>query len=308
MAEAVGLLEATIAEAEQIGDESILAEALGHQGTLNMWLGHNEEAQRLLRRSLEHANAVDDQRLRSEAVRWIALVMLWGATPVDVALQECRAFAQATDIGQMARAELLVVEGALLGFTGEFEHGRQLTDAGREALLELGQRVQYAGIAQLSATIETLAEETEAAEHILREAHEILKGAGERGFLSTISAFLALALAKQGRDAEAESFVEEARRVGAEDDRVTQLYWRVAAAQVAASRNQLDEARRLASEAVELVFDYESFDGPLAAVEVAEFLAPEDARTILDRALRGATAKGNVVTAARAREQLAALP
>ncbi len=53
---------------------------------------------------------------------------------------------------------------------------------------------------------------------------------------------------------------------------------------------------------------YESFDGPLAAVEVAEYLAPEDARTILDRALRGATAKGNVVTALQAREQLEALP
>ena len=38
------------------------------------------------------------------------------------------------------------------------------------------------------------------------------------------------------------------------------------------------------------------FDGPLAAVEVAEYLDPEDARTILERALRGATAKGNVVT------------
>ena len=308
MAEAVSLLDETIAEAERIGNEAILADALGHLGTLQMWLGDNEEAEQLLRRSLEHADAVGNHRLRSEAMRWIALVMLWGATPVEMALQQCRAFAQATDIGHMARAELLVVEGTLLGFTGEFERGRQLAAEGREALLELGQRVQYASIAQLSATIELLAEDTEAAERMLREAHEILTAAGERGYLSTVSAFLALALAKQGRDAEAEGFAETARRIGASDDRMTQLYWRVAEAKIVASRNQPDDARRLASEAVGLVVGYASFDGPLAAVEVADCLDPEDARTILERALRGATAKGNVVTAARAREKLAALP
>ncbi len=308
MTEAVGLLEATVHEAERIGEEAVLAETLGRQGTLNMWLGDNEEAERLLRRSLEHANVVGNHRLRSEAMRWIALVMLWGPTPVDVSLKECRAFAQATDIGHMARAELLVVEGTLLGLTGEFERGRELSATGRDALLELGQRVQYASIAQLSATIELLAEDTQAAEHMLREAHEILTSAGERGYLSTVSAFLALALAKQGRHTEAGDFAETARRVGAKDDRVTQLYWRVAKAQVAASRNQPDDARRLAYEALELLLGYESFDGPLAAVEVSEYLDPDDARTILERSLRGATAKGNVVTAEQARVKLAALP
>ncbi len=33
--------------------------------------------------------------------------MLWGSSPVNVALQQCRAFAQVADLGQMARAELL---------------------------------------------------------------------------------------------------------------------------------------------------------------------------------------------------------
>ncbi len=72
MAEAVGLLDATIDEAQRIGEEAILADALGRKGTLSMWLGDNEEAERLLRRSLEHADAVGNHRLRSEAMRWIA--------------------------------------------------------------------------------------------------------------------------------------------------------------------------------------------------------------------------------------------
>ena len=309
MAEAVGLLDETIDDAERIGDEAILADALGHLGTLQMWLGDNEEAERLLRRSLEHADAVGNHRLRSEAMRWIALVMLWGATPVDAgapAVPGVRPGRRYRPDGSRRaarrRRNAARVDGRVRAGS------RQLAAAGREALLELGQRVQYASIAQLSATIELLAEDTEAAERMLREAHEILTAAGERGYLSTVSAFLALALAKQGRDAEAEDFAETARRIGAVDDRMTQLYWRVAEAKIVASRNQPDDARRLASEAVGLVVGYASFDGPLAAVEVADCLDPEDARTILERALRGATAKGNVVTAARAREKLAALP
>jgi hypothetical protein len=43
--------------------------------------------------------------------------------------------------------------------------------------------------------------------------------------------------------------------------------------------------------------DYDSFDGPIAMVEVAPFLEPKAAEGALERALAGASTKGNVVTA-----------
>jgi ATP/maltotriose-dependent transcriptional regulator MalT len=179
---------------------------------------------------------------------------------------------------------------------------------GRLAYHERGQTVQYAATAQPMAVIELLAGDAPAAERLLSEAHEILLGAGERGYLSTVSGMLALALAKQERFEEAELFAEEGRRIGAEEDVITQVYCRVAMAHVAAAKGQLDEAARLASQAMDLAGEDASFDRPMAAMEIAGFLEPDARRAALERALSGASAKGNVVTAQQARELLAALP
>jgi hypothetical protein len=103
-------------------------------------------------------------------------------------------------------------------------------------------------------------------------------------------------------------FGDKSRRIGADDDVITQIYWRVAKAQVVASRSELAEAGRLATETTKLVADYDSFDGPIATVEVAPFLEAKAAKDALERALAGASAKGNVVTAEQARAMLAALP
>jgi hypothetical protein len=82
---------------------------------------------------------------------------------------------------------------------------------------------------------------------------------------------------------------------------------RVAKAQVAAKRDEGGEASRLASESIDLADSSENFDRPIVAVEVAAFLEPDAARAALERAIAGALAKGNVVTAAQARAQLEAL-
>jgi hypothetical protein len=58
---------------------------------------------------------------------------------------------------------------------------------------------------------------------------------------------------------------------------------------------------------LELVVSSEGLDLPILTVEVARFLAPDAAKQALERALAGALAKGNVVTAAQARAQLEAL-
>jgi tetratricopeptide (TPR) repeat protein len=167
--------------------------------------------------------------------------------------------------------------------------------------------VSYAATAQPMSVIELLAGDAPAAERKLREAHEILLAAGERGYLSTVSSLLALALTAQERFEEAKRFAENARRIGTQDDFVTQIYWRVAMAQVAAAKGQHEEAARLATEALDLPPDENGFDWPIAAVELAHIFEPEARRAVLERAVAGATAKGNAVTERQAREKLAAL-
>ena len=146
------------------------------------------------------------------------------------------------------------------------------------------------------------------AERLLREADEILAAAGERGYRSTVLGLLGLAVSQQGRHEEAEGLAELSRRLGDEGDLITQIYWRVTKAKVLAARGEVDEARRLAAETLALTEDYDSFDGPMATLEIVECLEPEEARAALERALAGAVAKGNVVIQARARERLEALP
>lgn len=309
MADAVGPMEATLAEAERLRDETIIAEALWRLGVTSMWLGDSTKGEALLRKSIEHAAPLGEAQHISEALHWLGMVLFWGPAPVADALEECRALAKSSEhLDQLARTQLLVAEGGLLALTGRFEQGRQLAADGREALLELGQKVPYAGLAMAVAMIDLLADDAPAAERVLREAHEILAHTGERGYLSTISALLALALAKQGRHGEADGFADASRQLGGEDDVMTQIYWRVGKAQVAAARQEPGEAARLATETLRLTKDYQSFDGPVAIAEIVDFLDPLVAKPVMEQALAGALAKGNVVTAENLRAKLAALP
>jgi class 3 adenylate cyclase len=308
MADTVEPLDDLIREAEEVGDGRVLAEAMGRAGVLAGWVGDSAGAERRLRGSLEHAESVGDARMMSEAAHWIALMLMWGATPAEEALREIRSLRQSIGADRLAGTELRVAEGLLLAMTGEFDRGRDLATAGRAALRDLGQTVQWAAIVQPASFIEMLAGEYRAAEELLREAHEILGEAGERGYLSTVSALLARSLVLQRREDEAEVFADEARRLGAEDDVMTQVYWRVAKAQAVAARGERDEAARLAAETVELAPRGAAFDAPISLVDVADFLEPDARRAALEQALAAASAKGNVITAQQAREKLAALP
>ena len=128
-------------------------------------------------------------------------------------------------------------------------------------------------------------------------------------YLSTVSGLLALALANQGRYDEADRYAEEGREIGAEDDLITQVYWRLAKAHVLAARGARDEAARLSGEAIELTNSLpHAFDSPIAAAEVAGYLEPDAARLALEQALASATAKGNVLSTEQIRAKLAALP
>ena len=96
MAEAVGPMEETVEEAERLGDESILAEGLTRLGVIASWLGENDRALTLLRRAVADAKTSGDPRILADATRWVALVLLWGSTPVGEALPEVRRLAEST--------------------------------------------------------------------------------------------------------------------------------------------------------------------------------------------------------------------
>jgi tetratricopeptide (TPR) repeat protein len=236
-------------------------------------------------------------------------VLLWGPRPVDTAIAELRQLYESTPLSQMARATCHVVEGVLTAMSGDFDAARQLAADGRVELLELGQAYHYAGLAQPTAIIELLADDAAAAERILREAHQLLTDAGERGYFSTAAALLGLAVVRQGRYDEGDRLADESREAGSDDDVITHIYWRTVKAQVLAARGDQDGARSLAAEALELTKQTDdSLDVPMVALELIDVFAPESLTEVLEWGLREADAKGNVVSATRIREKLAALP
>jgi class 3 adenylate cyclase/tetratricopeptide (TPR) repeat protein len=308
MADAVGPLEETLTAAKHLGASEVLAEGLMRLGVMSSWLGDNKRAEELLREAIQNANAGGHRQIASDTVHWLAIVMLWGPMPAERALTELRRL-EPVAANQMALAHLHVIEGTMLALTGDFDSARRLATEGRRDVLELGQKVQYAGLSQPAAIIELLADDEVAAEQILREAYEILTEAGERGYLSTAAALLGLAVARQGRHDEGERLADESRELGTDDDVITQIYWRMVKALALAARGELEEARRLAEEALELTYGTDdAFDIPMITVELVHVFPPESLRDVLERALVESEAKGNAVNAAKIRERLAALP
>ncbi|MGH2695812.1 MAG: adenylate/guanylate cyclase domain-containing protein, partial [Actinomycetota bacterium] len=181
-----------------------------------------------------------------------------------------------------------------------------------EAVLEdLGLGLIALTSEEVRAAVHLLAGDPESAERAFRRTYEALERAGERGVLSTTAAELAQAVYEQGRFEEAQRYAAVSEEAGASDDVATQLLVRGLRAKLAAQRGSFEEAEALARTAVELAGTTEApnFRGH-AWMDLAEVLRlagrTAEASAALEEAAGQFDAKGNVVSAARARGLLAA--
>jgi Flp pilus assembly protein TadD len=132
---------------------------------------------------------------------------------------------------------------------------------------------------------------------------------GDKASLSTLVVDLAEALMAQGRQDEAEPLITRGRDLGASDDIGTQFGWRSSMAAVLALRGELEEAVRLARQAVALAdgTDYISKRGECHQ-RLGEVLRQagesEAAREAFSTALDLFERKGNEVLAERVRKEL----
>ncbi len=100
--------------------------------------------------------------------------------------------------------------------------------------------------------VELTAGDPERAAEIGREGVDELETLGEQGWLSTVAGYTAEALYRLGRDDEAWELANKAEATGASDDVITYMLFRQVRAKLLARRGDLDEAERLASDAVAL--------------------------------------------------------
>jgi len=293
--------KAAIPELESLGDDAGLARAwhlLSEPPVIACRWGDRAAT---LERALEHAQRAEDAREAAFVAASLMQAIQLGPTPVDAAIARAEAFLREMQGDRMLTASIVSSLAVLLAMRGEFSQARAEWARARRLLDELGMTHRRAVRAIDASTIELLAGDAEAAERELRTGYRMLEEIGEMHVRPTIAAYLAVALAQEGRLADAAEFARFAESHSEEDDIVTQAMWRVALAQVHAPAGEAAEAERLAREAVELAEPTDFLDlqatALLALARVLREAGSPEAAKVAVNAQAVYERKGNIVGA-----------
>ena len=199
--------------------------------------------------ALEYARRAESRSLEHCILGWVCITLHRGTVPVDDAI------ALATEIrdgfaSTHVRASAVGALGILRAMKGEFEEARTLVGEAWSMLEELGLRQAVAAHSIAVAEVEAMAGNDAAAERILRNGFAAVTAGGDQYSTINVAWRLGLALARQGRYDEADTFVQAARR-GEHRGFWVDVWWRIVLARVEAHRGADTRARELVEEARE---------------------------------------------------------
>ena len=187
---------------------------------------------------------------------------------------------------------------------------RELVAAAAAAYEELGARLDAVSTAAFGrADVELLAGDDAAAESALREGYEALGNLGEIGTRASVAAMLARTLHARGHAEEADGLAREVEATASEQDLWSQTLYRLTRARLLVDAGALDEAERVARDALAIVEPTDLLDlrGDVL-LELADVLRSggraDEARDCIQTGITLYEAKGNVVAVERARAQL----
>jgi tetratricopeptide (TPR) repeat protein len=293
-----------------VGDDEGLAHAWLAMANLRMVDSHWGAAAEAIENVIEHARKAGNRILEIRAAPNLAMCAEYGPTPVGEAIRMCDELIARSGGDRKAEAIALRCLAHMHAMQGNFEAARDEYRRARAMLEELGWTFIAALGSIVSGPIEMLAGDPAAAEAELRRDYETLDRLGDRNYISTVAAFLAEALYRQGRFDESDTFAAFSAEVAAPDDLATQVLWRGAKAKLLAQQDKLDDAERIAREAVELIkLADDPIDQANALMDLGEVL--QTAGRHDEAALAGTEAlglyeqKGDIVSAATARSFLA---
>ena len=248
-------------------DVRALADAYAALGEGHLMQSRWRDAEAAFERARTNAQASGATGWVERSTNWIANTLVWGPTPVDAALERLDGLRPSAR-NRRAQIGLDIATAVLLGYRGSTDEAFELVATARRGLADIGLlgRVWVSNL--WVAEIAFAAERWDRAVDEMTRASEALMRIGETGTRSTVEAFLALALARSGRDAEAVEHSGLAEELSAADDTVSQAGWRTARAVAFAHQGRHDEARSLAAEAVELHSTTDQLVAKATALEV----------------------------------------
>ena len=305
----VGDVEAALPELVEIGDDRALAIGWRIIGQVQgSWIGLFALAEEAYERALVHARAAKDPREEANVLRELTFAAVWGPRPVAEAMARC------TEILDEAAGDPLIEAGTLRSLSwlearrGRFDEARELVRRASALFRDVG----ASGLSRLSmafaaADIELLAGDYAAAERVVRPWLTELEQMGERGYRSSLVAWLALAVYEQGRLEEAERLTIEAQESASTTDIWTQSIAFGTRAKVLAARGEGEQAEELARRGVALVESSDSLDLRGAALadlaEVLLTLGSEEWRSRAEEAAELFERKGNVAAGRASRRR-----
>jgi class 3 adenylate cyclase/tetratricopeptide (TPR) repeat protein len=289
-----------------------LAEASLMQGIIRSWLGRGAEAMERFERASALARTVGNHRVRSRSLSWMLLGCFWGPTPVSEGLRLCDRVIADSEGNRYVQGYAYVIRAALEAMAGRWDEGEERSTVGHAMLDDLGHQVSSAATRMTEAEAHFFAGRRDYAERQLRQAHEVLSAVGEKGYLSTVTALLALVVCARGAFDEAERYAAEAQQLGAADDLATETLRLSAQAEVLASRGDFAPAHAAIEEALDMLEGTDllghraSLFISQAAVFRTEGKAPE-VRSALESSIRLWEQKGASSAVAWLNRQLAEL-
>ena len=311
-----GVAEATQREVERLiplftarGDELGLAKARRRLAMVYRTRRDIRGMESELERALTHARAAGDAREEARSLGLLATAAFLGPTPVAEGIERCaRIRADAGGNSIVERAVLVALAG-LEAMEGSFSAARGHLDEHERLCRELGLRLDAAEGRIQRGFVELLAGDAGAAADGLGIAIGDLQAMGERTNLAMAAALLGGAQGLLGRPDEALATTRLAEAMAAPDDLGAQVLWRVARADVLRAGDATDEARRLAEEAARLAGQTDSYQlrgqAQRTLANVEDCGGDETrARASRELSLRAFERKGDLVSAARIREQL----
>jgi len=246
-------VDAAIEAARAAGDADGILDGL--QGLLLIDLNHAHwtDTADSARRGLEVAREHRLDVRGSDFARWLSNALVWGTVPASDGIREIEGLL-ASEERRSQRASMLACLSVLHGILDD-RAGVEATDAAATAiLLELGDRPHGFRLAFARLALDDLPGAMAAA----RGEEDELARLGETGQRSTMVALQAWIHALLGENEAGLRRAEDARRLGASDDAVTQLVWRTAAGLAQGQLGHLTEADRLTAEAVAIATETDS--------------------------------------------------
>jgi DNA-binding SARP family transcriptional activator len=294
------------------GDDGGLARAWWMLAWITWLRCRAGEAEAALTHTIEHARRAGALRVEASGLNLLLGSGLFGPLPVDEAIRRCEEVLTHPNEQQRIEASACRALAVLRAMKGDFDDARALVGRDRAILEELGLGFQAAAATEGYGMVELLAGDPHAAERELRRGYEALQGMGEAPAFANVTAILAQALYAGGRYSEALRFSEMSQEAAADDDLSAQILWRGPRAKVLARRGRNKQAETLAGDAVAFAAqtDFLNQRGD-ALLDLAEVRRLDgrmaEARTAAEDAVTLYEAKGNVVSAARAKVLLKAL-